>query len=260
MFPSASFDPAHFQASLATAAVGRYLVYREVIPSTMDLARREADEGAPHGTVVIAEEQTAGRGRRGRAFYSPAGQNLYVTFVLRCPMEVHRRLPLIVPVAVCRAIQIEEPRARIKWPNDIWLGERKVAGMLIDAEMSPGGALALPGIGINVNGDPTVLPELREIATSLARSAGRPVSREALLAALCNELERICSTSPGECLDAFRNLSSTLGRRVLVSPVGSDPFEGTAYAIEEDGSLAVRLADGTTEVVTAADVSLRPIA
>jgi BirA family biotin operon repressor/biotin-[acetyl-CoA-carboxylase] ligase len=256
--PSA-FDPAAFQAGLTTSRIGRYFVHRDVVDSTMAIARREAVEGAPHGTAVLAEEQTAGRGRRGRTFYSPARQNIYVTFVLRCPLDVHRRLPLIVPLAACLAIQADEPRARIKWPNDIWIGDRKISGMLIDAEISSSGALALPGIGINVNGDPTVLPELREIATSLARELGHPAPREPLLARLCNELERLCAAPAGGVLDAYRENSSTLGRQVFVLPAGGEPFEGAAYAIEEDGSLAVRLASGATEVVTAADVTIRPL-
>jgi BirA family biotin operon repressor/biotin-[acetyl-CoA-carboxylase] ligase len=259
MQPASRFNPAAFQSALATASLGRYLLYREVLRSTMDLAAREAREGAPHGTLVLAEEQTAGRGRRGRSFYSPAGQNLYFTLVLRCPVEVHRRLPLIVPLAVCTAIQAEAPTARIKWPNDIWIGDRKVAGMLIDAELSPSGAVALPGIGINVNADPTVIPELRDIATSLARELGRPVEREALLARTCNALEALLGATAGHIVREYRAHSSTLGRGVLVSPVGSEPFEGTAIAIQDDGSLAVRLADGSLETVTAADVSVRPL-
>lgn len=260
MLQTISFDAARFQSALTTASVGRYLVHREVVPSTMELAAREAAEGAPHGTLVFAEEQTAGRGRRGRSFYSPAGQNLYFTLVLRCPIEVHRRLPLIVPLAVCVAIQAEAPPARIKWPNDIWIGDRKVAGMLIDAELSSAGAVALPGIGINVNADPTTVPELRDIATSLARELGRPVEREALLARICNQLEQLLDATAGHVLQEYRARSSTLGRRVLVSPVGGAPFEGTAVAIEDDGELAVRRDDGFLELVTAADVSVRPIA
>lgn len=259
MQPPTSFNPATFQNALVTASIGRFLLYRQVLDSTMVLAAREAREGAPHGTIVFAEEQTAGRGRRGRSFYSPAGQNLYFTLVLRCPVEVHRRLPLIVPLAVCTAVQAEAPAARIKWPNDIWIGDRKVAGMLIDAELSATGAVALPGIGINVNADPTVVPELRDIATCLARELGRPVQREALLARICNELESLLDEPPGHVLHEYRARSSTLGRRVLVSPVGGEPFEGTAVTIEDDGSLAVRRDDGSMESVTAADVSVRPL-
>ncbi|MBE0611307.1 MAG: biotin--[acetyl-CoA-carboxylase] ligase [Dehalococcoidia bacterium] len=260
MRPATSFNPAAFQSALATASIGRYLVYRETLDSTMDLAAREAKEGAPHGTLVFAEEQTAGRGRRGRSFYSPVGQNLYFTLVFRCPVEVHRRLPLIVPLAVCTAVQAEAPAARIKWPNDVWIGDRKVAGMLIDAELSPAGAVALPGIGINVNADPTVVPELRDIATSLARELGRPVEREALLARICNALEPLLEATGGHVLYEYRARSSTLGRGVLVVPVGGEPFEGTAIAIEDDGSLVVRRADDSVETVTAADVSVRPLA
>jgi BirA family biotin operon repressor/biotin-[acetyl-CoA-carboxylase] ligase len=252
------FNPASFQAALTTTAVGRFLLYRTVTPSTMDLAAREAHEGAPHGTIVLAEEQTAGRGRRGRSFYSPAGKNLYFTLVLRCPLEVHRRLPLIVPVAVSAAIQAELPSARIKWPNDIWIGDRKAAGMLIDAELTPDGAIALPGIGINVNADPTAVPELSAIATSLARELGREVAREPLLAHICNELESLLQATAGHVLQEYREHSSTLGRRVLVSPVGGAAFEGTAVGIEDDGSLAVERSDGAIELVTAADVSVRP--
>ncbi|GMV86947.1 MAG: biotin--[acetyl-CoA-carboxylase] ligase [Dehalococcoidia bacterium] len=258
MHANSSFDPAAFHAALTTTAIGRYLVYRPVTPSTMDLASREAHEGAPHGTIAFAEEQTAGRGRRGRSFHSPAGKNLYVTLVLRCPIEVHRRLPLIVPVAVCAAIQAELPSARIKWPNDIWIGDRKAAGMLIDGELTPAGAVALPGIGINVNADPTAVPELRAIATSLARELGREVAREPLLARICNHLEQLLEATAGHVLQEYRSRSSTLGRRVLVSPVGAPPFEGTAISIEDDGSLVVERLDGTAEVVTAADVSVRP--
>lgn len=252
------FNPASYQAALTTTAVGRFLLYRPVTPSTMDLASREAHEGAPHGTIVLAEEQTAGRGRRGRSFYSPAGQNLYFTLVLRCPLEVHRRLPLIVPVAVCTAIQAELPSARIKWPNDIWIGDRKAAGMLIDAELTPDGAIALPGIGINVNADPTVVPELSAIATSLARELGRDVARELLLARICNDLESLLQATAGHVLQEYRARSSTLGSRVLVSPVGGAAFEGTAIGIEDDGSLAVERPGGAIELVTAADVSVRP--
>ena len=139
----------------------------------MTIARREAEEGAAHGTVVLAEEQTAGRGRKGRSFFSPAGENLYVTFILRCEPAIHRRLPVIIPVAVCEAIRDEGVDALIKWPNDIWVGQRKMAGMLIDAEIGSDGPIAFPGIGINVNGDPTINPDLRDIATSLRREVGR---------------------------------------------------------------------------------------
>lgn len=224
----------------------------------MDLARREAAEGAIHGTAVLAEEQTAGRGRRGRSFYSPPGANIYVTFVLRCSLEVHRTLPVRIPVAVAEAIRATVPAAVIKWPNDVWIGRRKVCGMLIDAELGDAGPVAFPGIGINVNFDPSIQPDLRDIATSLAAVVGQPVDREALLARLCNELERWLEAPAAEAVSRFRELNGFLGTEVLVSPVGGAPFTGTALDVDDAGGLIVRLPGGRTETVTAADVTVRP--
>ncbi len=258
MSESPQFDPMAFLEARKTREVGKYVVYRESVDSTMDVARGRAAEGALHGTLVLAEEQTAGRGRKGRSFYSPAGENLYFTLVLRCSMDVHRRLPVIVPAAVCAAIRTVVPEAAIKWPNDIWVGERKVCGMLIDAELTAEGAVAFPGIGINVNGDPTLQPELRDIATSLARETGQSVNREVLLAAICNALEAALAAPAGEVAAAYRAMSCVLGREVTVQPLAGEAFSGTAREIAETGDLAVERADGAVEWLTAADVTLRP--
>jgi BirA family biotin operon repressor/biotin-[acetyl-CoA-carboxylase] ligase len=260
MTPEPPLDFARFQSLLATRLVGRSLVYRPVVGSTMDIARREADEGAVHGTAIFAEEQTAGRGRRGRSFYSPAGANIYITFVLRTPLETHRTLPVRVPVAVCRAIRTIARGAAIKWPNDVWVDGLKVCGMLIDGELNPAGPVAFPGIGINVNFDPSVLPELRGIATSLAAVLGRPIDREALLAALCNELEAVVDAPLATVIARYREMNLVLGRDVYVSPVGGEPFLATAIDLDETGALVVRRATGATETVTAADVTVRPAA
>ena len=186
---SPTFDSDRFAAALQTTSVGRDLRYVRETPSTMDLARTAAGEGAPHGALILAETQTAGRGRRGRGFYSPPGGSLYFTVILRPSREEYGRLPLTVPLAVCRACAVEGVDARIKWPNDIWVGERKLSGMLIDGETGPAGLTAYAGSGINVNADPTADPALRDSATSLARELGREVSREGLLARVCDELE-----------------------------------------------------------------------
>jgi BirA family biotin operon repressor/biotin-[acetyl-CoA-carboxylase] ligase len=256
--PHSTFDPARFQQVLTTRLIGRFLIHRPVVETTMELARREAAEGAPHGTLVLAEEQTAGRGRRGRSFHSPPGENLYFTLVLRLPTALHRRLPVAVPVAVCEAVRAEGLDARIKWPNDVWVGERKLAGMLIDAESDGQGFLAYPGIGINVNGDPTLIPELRELATSVRRELGHEVGREALLARVCNGLEALLEGASDDALRRYRDLSMVLGREVTVHPTGGEPYEGLAVDLTADGSLRVRPPDGAEVTVTAADVSLRP--
>lgn len=243
---------------METEAVGRYFVYRAATETTMVLARGLADGGAPHGTLALAEEQRAGRGRRGRSFYSPPGENLYFTLVLRLSTAAHRSLPVSVPLAVCRAVREQGADACIKWPNDIWVGERKVCGILIDAEMGEGGPLAFPGIGINVNGDPTLNLELRETATSLRLALGRHVEREALLAAVCNELERAVALPQDELVAEYRSLSMVLGRRVTVHPAGEEPWSGEAVRIADDGELVVARDEGGEETVAAADVSVRP--
>lgn len=255
---STPFVPALFQQLLTTEAVGRFLVYRLSTETTMTVARREADDGAPHGTLVLAEEQTAGRGRRGRSFASPAGENLYFTLVLRVPLDVHARLPIILPVAICSAVRHDGLDARIKWPNDVWVGDRKLSGLLIDAELRPDGPLAMPGIGINVNGDPTTVPELAQTATSIRRELGYPVIREALLARICNELERLLAEPVDTLLAHYTDFSLVLGRDIVVTPANSEPYTATAESIASDGSLVVIRATGDREALTAADVSLRP--
>lgn len=234
------------------------MLFREVVDSTMILARREVDEGGPHGALILAEEQTAGRGRKGRSFQSPRGENLYFTLVLRSPLAAHRRLPVAVPLAVWRALAAQGVASAIKWPNDIWAAGRKLSGMLIDAELSASEGVAMVGIGINVNGDPTSIPELATIATSVRRELGRPIVREAVLAAVCNELEALQRLAPEALIAEYRGASLVLGRQVLVTPVSNAPFEALAESIAEDGSLVVVDAAGRRESLNAAEVTLRP--
>jgi BirA family biotin operon repressor/biotin-[acetyl-CoA-carboxylase] ligase len=247
-----------YRSCLTTREIGQNLLYHESVGSTMDIAREQAAKGAPHGTLVFAEEQTAGRGRRGRVFFSPPNENLYFTLVLRLPLAVHRRLPVILPLAVVRAVRAEGADAEIKWPNDIWIGERKVCGMLIDGELTHDGGLGLPGIGINVNGDPTINPELTEIATSIAKELGHQVSRERVLAGVCNGLEQLFAKAMPALIAEYRSLSCTLGREVTVAPLGAEKYEASALGISDDGELMVRRSNGLVVAVNAADVSIRP--
>jgi BirA family biotin operon repressor/biotin-[acetyl-CoA-carboxylase] ligase len=234
------------------------MIYRQSVGSTMDVARRELDEGAPSGTIVLAEEQTAGRGRQGRSFHSPAGENLYFTLLLRLATESAACLPLVVPTAIadacCESTGLD---ARIKWPNDIWIGGLKTCGMLIDAVSGPEGVAALIGIGVNVNGDPTEVPELRGIATSLRRESGSMVDRERLLAGICNGIETWLHTPALALATRYRQLSLVLGRPVTVTAFGRI-IEGDVAAVEDDGSLVLSLADGSRERFAAGEVSLRP--
>ncbi len=257
MAASPPFDTERFAAALHTAALGRDFRYVLETPSTMDLARSAAAEGAPHGALILTESQTAGRGRRGRGFFSPPGGSLYFTLVLRPSRDAYGRLPLAVPLAVCRACAHEGVDARIKWPNDIWVGERKLCGMLIDGETGPGGLTAYAGIGINVNADPTADPALRDSATSLSRELGREVGRESLLARICDQLEATIDASERDLVDAYRAVSLVLGRLVTVEEA-EGAYEARALDIAPDGALIVERDGGERLTVLAADVSVRP--
>jgi BirA family biotin operon repressor/biotin-[acetyl-CoA-carboxylase] ligase len=244
---------------LSTQAIARRLIYLTSTTSTQDIARREAEAGAAHGTAVIAEEQTAGRGRLGRSWVSPAGKNIYVTLLLRPELARLRVLGMAAPLAVVRAVESVTGLApTLKWPNDVLLSGRKLAGVLIDSELS-GSAVkyALLGIGVNVNFDIPEGSEIAPIATSLKREVGSEVSREDVFAALLNEFEQLYLHAPPEGIrDAWRQRLETLGREVTVTFRGA-VHEGVAEDIGADGSLLLRRADGSQLVVEAGEVTLR---
>ena len=154
--PARRLQTAQVSEALRTRAVGRDLHYLRVTDSTMADARRLAEEGCPHGAVVVADEQTAGRGTKGRSWVSPAGQSIHTTLVVRPDAEQMKRLSIVTPAAAARAV--EEAAGivpAIKWPNDLEIGRRKFGGILIEGEWRASGpAYALIGIGINVNFDP----------------------------------------------------------------------------------------------------------
>lgn len=255
-----TFSVEAFQAYLSTRLLGRRFVYEPTVGSTMDLARREAEAGCPEGTVVLADEQTAGRGRLGRGWVSPPGDNLYLTVVLRpSPLRL-RRLSMVSALAVAEAVEeVTGLRAAVKWPNDILLSGKKVAGILIESELAGDEVrFALVGPGINVNLDVSGIEELRDIATSLAAELGRRVSRERLLAVLLQRLEDLY-LAPPEAEDAHRLWKArldTLGRRVRVR-FGEQVEEGVAEDVAVDGSLILRRRDGSTVSIEAGDVTLR---
>lgn len=240
------------QAALSTKTLGRALHLLGETSSTNTIAVALAQGGAPDGTVVIAESQTAGRGRLGRQWHSPPGKNLYCSIILRAvptPDRVAQWLswvPLISAMATARAIQVRNAlRPSVKWPNDILIGRRKVAGLLCES----GGwgtplAFVVVGIGINVNSHPeTFPPNLRELATSMAAEAGRPFDRAALLATLLSELEIRCETfllgRPTDVMQEYLARCSTLGQRVRVNLASGHSVEGWAETIAPDGSLRI---------------------
>ena len=247
--------------------VGRTLVCLEEVDSTNLRARQLAAEGAADGTVVVADRQTAGRGRLGRSFQSPGGRGIYLTALLRPALPPERLSPVtaMAGVAVCRAVErICGASPGLKWPNDPVLEGKKLCGILtelsLEGETGRVQDLVL-GIGINVSQRPEdFTPEVREIATSLAQALGRPVSRPALAAEVIRELDRLyAALTAGEIapyLAEYRRRCVNLGRTVrLLGPDGGETAE--ALDIDGDFGLVVRTADGGIRTVRSGEVSVR---
>ena len=252
-------DLPEVEDALETESVGRRLLYFTSTTSTMDVARAEADADAAEGTIVLAEEQTAGRGRFGREWVSPAGKNLYLTLVLRPTIERLRQLAIITPLAV--SLAIEETTGltpQIKWPNDVLLSGRKVCGILIETEFSGSDPrYALIGVGVNVNFEIDPATEIGAIATSIKQELNADANREAVLAALLNKIESLYTApDPRAVHEAWKSRLETLGRRITVT-FREEVFEGEAEDVDDSGNLVVKLDDGTLRTFEAGEVSLR---
>jgi BirA family transcriptional regulator, biotin operon repressor / biotin---[acetyl-CoA-carboxylase] ligase len=258
---NAAFSPPLLQRLLKTENVGRCVLHLASVSSTMDAAREEAENGAPHGMIVVADEQTRGQGRRGRHWVSPPG-NLYVTLILRPAAWNARTLAMVAPLATCEAIDaVANVRSSIKWPNDVLIEGRKVGGVLIDVHLGRDGIeYALVGVGINVALDPSQHDAIRGIATSLAAESGENVSRERLLATFLNRFEKLYAAAvlDDSVYDAWRARLETLGRQVRVQ-FGDGVEEGVAEDVDADGNLLLRRADGSVIALSAGDVTLAPI-
>ena len=255
---------AEIERRLKESEAGCSLFYRETVGSTNDWAKAEGREGAPQGAVFLAEEQTAGKGRRGRNWESPAGTSIYMSLLLRPSVsrEHISMLTLVMGMAAARGIRrVSGLKAEIKWPNDVVCQGRKLCGIL--TEMAPRGEFVVIGIGINVNTQ--VFPEeLKSRASSLKLELGRYVSREETAAAVLTEFfesyRKFLQTENLELLrEDYQELLANRGRHVRVLDL-KEPFEGTALGINELGELLVRRQDtGATEAVFAGEVSVRGI-
>jgi BirA family biotin operon repressor/biotin-[acetyl-CoA-carboxylase] ligase len=229
-------------------------VHHRLTDSTNDRARELAEDGAERGTVVTADEQTAGRGRTGRKWSAPAGSALLCSAIVR-PLEAHHSLlPLAVPIAVCEAAEALAPvECRVKWPNDVWLEERKLAGVLIEARFPD---WAVIGVGLNLSIPDDGFPDdLRWPATSL----GHGVTTDAALAALRNAYGKWFDAEPGEVVAAFEARDVLRGREVAWEGVGGSGTqgEGVCEGIDERGNLVVVTGAGERLSLGAGEVSLR---
>jgi BirA family biotin operon repressor/biotin-[acetyl-CoA-carboxylase] ligase len=251
---------------LSTRELGRTLHFHEKVGSTNELAFRLAHDGAEHGEIVVTEQQTAGKGRRGRVWVSPPGLNLYFSAILRPELPPQRapELTLVAAVALAEVLREAGGEAFIKWPNDVQIDGRKVAGILTELSAEPERVhFVVLGVGVNLNSQPEHFPEeLRPTATSLAIVRGQRVPRALLAASLWNRLEEWLDLHLETGFDAVRQrwkeLSSTLGQDVLVRTDRRE-FRGLAEDIDPSGALLVRTEDGSVERVLAGDVErLRP--
>jgi BirA family transcriptional regulator, biotin operon repressor / biotin---[acetyl-CoA-carboxylase] ligase len=204
--------------------IGSPRVHLRVSDSTNERAKALAAAGAPHGTLVTADEQSAGRGRQGRPWTAPPRSAVLMSLVLREPSEL---LPLAAAVAVCEALPVE---TAIKWPNDVWHRGRKLAGILVEGRPQEGWAVL--GIGLNVTTE-SFGPELEQTATSL-RLAGVETDVESVIRALLRSLDRRLGASAKEILAAWRGRDALRGRPVRW-PAGA----GTAAGIDDGGALLV---------------------
>lgn len=249
------------QCGLDTKWAGCDIVYFEETDSTNKQARMLAREGAKHGTLVIADTQSAGRGRRGRGWISPAGEGVFMSLIVRPempPSEV-AKMSLTLALAVARAIERETGLdARIKWPNDIVIGGRKVCGLLLEMDATAEKVNSIvAGVGINVH-QSVFDEEIAHTASSLDLLCGRRVSRSAIVRAFLEEFERAAAFADEEMMQAYRGRSATIGQRVQVIGL-SGTYTGTAQGITESGTLLVEADDGEVREVLAADVSVRGI-
>ena len=244
---------------LKTRFIGQRVLYFPSLSSTMMAAGREAKKMAAEGTVVIAGEQEAGKGRVKRIWLSPRGNGAF-SVVLYPDVSLLPSLIMVAAVAVARSVEaVTGLVAQIKWPNDILIKGRKVCGILIENEFQGGRASwAVIGIGLNVNIRMEDIPEVAATATSLYDELGKELSRVEIIRTLLVEMEKLyLSSGEGELVyKEWRERLITLGQRVRVTS-GKTVFESMAEDVARDGSLLLKHDDGSISHVVAGDVTLR---
>ncbi len=244
---------------LKTGGIGQRLIYYPSLKSTMDVARREARQGAAEGTVIVSGEQTMGRGRLKRTWLSPPG-SISISVILRPGVAQLSSLIMLASLAVVHSLEaVTGLSPRLKWPNDVLINGRKVCGILLESDVRGDTVnYVIIGIGINVNLNVADFPEISTIATSLSAELGKEVSRLQVVRRLLAEMERLyLDLSAGTSLyEEWRDSLVTLGKKVRAA-TGDTVYEGIAEAVAEDGSLLLRGPDGSLTRIIVGDVTLR---
>jgi BirA family biotin operon repressor/biotin-[acetyl-CoA-carboxylase] ligase len=245
--------------ALGTRIIGQRVLYYPSVTSTNEIAKKEAGRGVEEGTVVIADEQTAGRGRLKRSWLTPAG-NIALSVVLYPEKRILPLLIMMASLAVSHSIEaVTGLKTQIKWPNDVLINGRKVCGILIESDVRNEEVnYLIIGMGINVNAGKDVLSGVVTPATSLYMEAGHEVSRLQIILELITDMDNLYHTivSGGSVFNKWRDRLITLGKEVKVTS-GKEELEGIAESVETDGSLLVRSPDGILDRVVAGDVTLR---
>ena len=257
------FDANALRSRLAGRRIGNVFHYREAVDSTNRVAVKLAREGAPEGTVVLADCQTAGRGRLQRAWQSPPGCNLYLSVILRPAVAAPEAswITLLAGVAVAEAIASITPAGvGIKWPNDVRIRGRKVCGILTETATAGGSRAAILGIGLNVNiRREDFDPGHRDTATSLREETGGEHSREEIAFLLCERLERWYVTflhaGFAPVREAWLARSDMAGKRVRVL-FRDEAQEGVVEGIDRDGALLIADGQGNVRRITAGDATI----
>ncbi len=250
--------PEEIKIGLKTRFIGRNLRYFDSVSSTSIVAKQLAEEGSEEGTLVIAESQSMGKGRLGRSWASPEG-GIWLSIILRpkiSPSAV-QLVSIAAGVAAANAIRKLGLDAKLKWPNDVTIGDKKVCGILTElAAEVEAVRYAVLGIGINANNDVEDLPlEVQTGATTLKKELGGPIARANFVQQLLQELEArytLFQRDPVGILNEWRSLSATLGRKVQINTQG-ESFTGMARNISSNGCLIVELEDGSIKQVISGD-------
>ncbi|MBO8170741.1 MAG: biotin--[acetyl-CoA-carboxylase] ligase [Bacillaceae bacterium] len=257
--------PQEIQYNLDTERIGQTIHYFKQLESTQIVAHQLADQGETEGTIVIADEQTGGRGRLGRVWHSPPGTGIWMSLILKpnIPLKMAPQLTLLTAVAVARAINrvATDLDVNIKWPNDILINRKKICGILteLNAESDRIHYLVI-GIGINVNAGPETFPhELKKLATSLKAESRRSFSRARLVREICQNFETLYNIYLKEGFTPIKHLweayAILIGEKTRIRTIDGE-FSGTVRGIDEDGVLLLELDNGIIKKIFSADIPL----
>ncbi|WP_232696379.1 biotin--[acetyl-CoA-carboxylase] ligase [Brevibacillus daliensis] len=246
---------------MKTEVIGQNIVSYDSVPTTQTIAHDVAAQGAPEGTIIIANEQTGSKGRFGRVWHSPANTGIWMSMILRPVIQIGRspQMTLVTAVAMAKTIQEYDIDVKIKWPNDVFVSGKKVCGILTELNAEADGINYLViGIGINVNTQADDIPEeFKDIATSLRIAKGEPIRRATFIQSFCLHFEQMyleyIQNGFGSIKEEWEALSMSLNRRVTVRTL-QKVVEGEATGLNDEGVLLVRDDEGGVHRVYSADI------